>query len=122
MESELDLLLGTAVDSLTKLSVLIHLQEHPGLAQSPDRIAAAVDRPPEVVAAALAELAEGKLVERFPVGSGRVVMYGSSDDKHVQGILELLCRRYNQGGETRAQLVRRVLRLVARSEGSGRST
>lgn len=112
MDRELDLLLGKAIDSLVKLDLLVCLQAHPGLAQAPDEIAGLVRRPSQVVASALAELAELRLVERFPIGRGRLAMYGSAEDPHVKGILELLHAQYQQGGEARAQLVRKTLRLT----------
>jgi DNA-binding IclR family transcriptional regulator len=112
VDRELDLLLGRAIDSLVKLNLLVYLQAHPGLAQAPEEIAGQVQRPPETVAAALAELAELKLVARFPIGRGRLAMYGSSDDPHIKEILELLRTHYQEGGETRAQLVRKTLRMT----------
>jgi len=116
LDNELNLLLGTAVDSLAKVNLLVYMQENPGLAQSPEELAARVQRPPEAVAQALTELAEAKLVARFPIGRGRMVRYGSSDDAHVRGILALLQERYRLGGEARAEIVRRALRLAERPE------
>lgn len=110
MDNELDLLLGTAIDSLTKVNLLVYLQENPGQAQPPEEIAGRVQRPPARVAQALDELAEVKLVARFPIGRGRLVWYGSSDDERVRRLLDLLLARYREGGEARAQLVRRALR------------
>jgi len=86
------------------------------MAQSPEEIAARVHRHSDVIARALSELAEAKLIEQFPIGTGRIVMYGSSDDAHVRGLMELLRTRYHEGGEARAELVRRTLRLVNRRE------
>ncbi len=118
MDNELDLLLGTAIDSLAKMNLLVYLQENPGQAQPPEEIAGRVSRPPAMVAQALDELAEVKLVARFPVGTGRIVWYGSSDDERVRRILDLLLARYREGGETRAQLVRRALRVAESGTGN----
>ena len=120
MDHELDLLLGTVMDSLAKLNVLVYLQARPRMAESPEVVAAAVQRPPEMIARALSELAEARLIESFPVGTGRIVLYGASDDAHVRELLDLLRARYDQGGENWAHLVRRALRL-AEDEDSTRS-
>jgi len=71
VDNELDLLLGTAIDSLLKLDVLLYLQSRPGSVQSSQDIAAQVRRPPYQVSASLDELSQAGLVDRFALGTGR---------------------------------------------------
>jgi hypothetical protein len=108
MESELDLLLGSVINSLAKLELLLYFHAHPGTAQPPKEIGARLSRPSAEVAQALEELAQAGLVERFPLGTGRHVMFGSSDDPHVQDLIALLAARY-RSPETRAGLVRSAM-------------
>lgn len=116
MRSELDILLGTAIDSLVKLEVVIYLHNRPGTVHSADQIAAKLRRPREAVRAALEPLSADGLIERFPLGTGRHVLYGPSEDAHVQELLDLLHREYDAGGDSRARLVQQVL---GRTDGHG---
>ena len=114
MDDELDLLLGTVIDDLTKLMLVLDLHRVPGSARSPAEIAVGARVPPEQAATALAHLAAAGLIERFRLGTGRLTMYGPSEDEHIQAILGLLHDRYHSGPEARAHVVRRVLKLGAR--------
>jgi DNA-binding MarR family transcriptional regulator len=105
VDNELDLLLGTAIDSLLKLDVLLYLQSRPGSVQSSQDIAAQVRRPPYQVSASLDELSQAGLVDRFALGTGRHVLYGPTEDEHVQEIIDLLHERYRDP-ETRPRIVR----------------
>lgn len=111
MESELDLLLGTAIDSLLKMDILLYLHQRPGSVRSSAEVAVALHQPENHVAAALEALTKTDLVERFPIGRGRNVIYGCPDDTHVHELLRLLYRRYHRDPESRADLVRAALRL-----------
>ena len=119
MDSELDLLLGTVVDSLTKLTLVLTLHEMAGGAESPEEIATKVRESPEAVVRALSELADAGLVERFRLGTGRLTMYGPTEDEHVRALLDLLRARYHGGPRSRGRMVRRILRVGAEpSEGA----
>jgi hypothetical protein len=111
MESELDLLLGTAIDSLLKLDILLYLHQRPGSVRSSAEIGVAVRQPEAQVAAALDALARTDLVDRFPIGRGRNVIYGCPEDPHIHELLRLLHQRYHRDPQSRAQLVRAALRL-----------
>ncbi len=110
MDNELDLLLGTLIDSLAKVMILFHLQDGAAAVLSPEAVAQAIGRRPEPVARALTELAEGGLVQRFAVGTGRIVRYSASEDRHVQSLLKLLRTRWEESTEGRAEVMRKVLR------------
>jgi DNA-binding transcriptional ArsR family regulator len=86
----------------------------PGSARSPVEIAAKVRKPEESVLRALSELAAAGLVEQFRLGTGRLSMYGPSDDEHIRALLDLLHARYHGDPESRGQVVRRILRVGAR--------
>jgi hypothetical protein len=134
MESELDLLLGTAVDSLLKLGILLHLYGAPagptsqqGLRSDPaagpvpgvasaSEIALQLQRPEDQTAQALEELSQVGLVARFALGTGRHVLYGLPDDSHVQELLALLHDRYHRDQDSRTQLVRQMIRQSDDSE------
>jgi hypothetical protein len=113
VDDELDLLLGTAIDDLTKLVLVLELHSLPGSARSPAEIAAKVHQPEEMVTRALSALAAAGLVEQFRLGTGRLSMYGPSDDEHIRSLLGLLTARYHAGPQSRGQVVRRVLRVTA---------
>jgi DNA-binding transcriptional ArsR family regulator len=115
VDGELDLLLGRVIDDLVKLNVTLYLHAEEG-AYSPEDIAMQVRRPPETVARALAALAEAGIVERFALGTGRFVMYGASEDAHIAELLDLLDRRYRGDAGSRAEVVRRVLRVAAEDD------
>lgn len=110
MEAELDLLLGTAIDSLSKLEVLLYFHQRAGAVGSPEQVAAALRRPAPEIAAALEQLASDGLLERFPLGTGRHVIFGATEDTHVKQVLDLLYQRYHEGPVSRSQLVQAVLR------------
>lgn len=109
MENELDLLLRTTIDSLVKLEALLYLHARAGAVHTAEELAGTLRRPLDATAAALAELAEVGLVERFALGSGRHVMYGPMEDAHVQEILGRLHSLYHRDPVSRAELVRRVM-------------
>lgn len=109
MENELDLLLRTAIDSLVKLEALLYLHARSGAVHTVEELAGTLRRPLEATAAALAELAEVGLVESFPLGTGRHVMYGPMEDAHVQDILGRLHSLYHKDPVSRTELVRRVI-------------
>jgi len=108
MESELDLLIGTAINSLLKLEVLLYFEDHPGAAQTADEIGVRLSRPREELKTALEELSQAGLIERFALGSGRHVVYGSADDPHVREVLGALEARYRRA-DSRAGLVRQIV-------------
>jgi DNA-binding Lrp family transcriptional regulator len=111
MDSELDLLLGTAIDNLLKLEILLFLHARPGSVLRPEEIAQRVRRSEPEVAQALNGLAEAGLIERFTLGTGRHAVYGPSEDDHVRRIIEVLHERFNRDPETRGRLVRSALRV-----------
>jgi predicted transcriptional regulator len=108
MEHELDLLLASAIDSLAKLEVLLYLRGRPGTVQRPEQIAENLRRDAKLVAASLESLAQAGLVDRFPLGTGRHVLYGQAEDAHVKEIVDLLYERYTRDSESRARLVREI--------------
>ncbi|UCC68053.1 MAG: hypothetical protein JSV79_13245 [Armatimonadota bacterium] len=110
MESELDLLLGTAINSLVKLEAALFLHSRPGSALAPHDISVHLRRPVSEVTAALDELSQSQLIERFPFGTGRHVVYGPTEDSHVGALLDLLYERYNGDSESRSRVVRQTLR------------
>jgi DNA-binding transcriptional ArsR family regulator len=109
MESELDLLLGSAIDSLIKLEVLLHLHCRPGVVMRPEEIAAGLRRSEPELRAGLEELAEAGLIDRFPIGTGRHVIYGPSEDEHVHRLIGLLHERYHRDTDSRSLLVRTAM-------------
>ena len=109
MEHELDLVLGTVIDSLAKISMLFFLRERPATAVTPDVIASHVGRQPEHVRYALEQLGEAKFVTRFPVGRGRIVLYGPAEDARILEMIELLYSRYHESDARRAEIMRKVL-------------
>lgn len=108
VDGELDLLLGRAIDSLVKLDILLYLRARPGRVVSAENLARELRRPVEAVSAALVELAEVGLVERFALGSGKHAVYGAPEDQHTEQVLNRLHERYHQGAESRAELIRRI--------------
>ncbi len=109
MDSEVDLLVGSAIDSLVKLEILLFFHGRPGTAEKPADVAGRLRRREDEVARALEMLSEAGLIERFPLGSGRHVVYGSRDDRHVQEVIGALSERYHRDPDTRANLVRRAI-------------
>jgi len=109
MDSELRLLLGTAIDSLVKLELLLYLYPRPGIVQTPDEIGGRLRRPVPEVACALAELSQARLVDRFALGTGKHVMYGPTEDAHVRELLGLLHEQYHSGLAARSRLVHEAL-------------
>ena len=109
MENELDLLLRTVIDSLVKLEALLYLHTRSGAVHTAEELAGTLRRPLDATADALAELAEVGLIERFPLGTGRHVIYGPMEDAHVQDILTRLHALYHKDPVSRAELVRRVM-------------
>jgi hypothetical protein len=105
VDDELDLLLGTAIDSLVKVDVLLYLHSRPGAVRSAQDIAGHLRRPERHVGSALDELAQAGLADRFPLGTGRHVVYGATEDEHVRGIIALLHQRYRDP-DTRVRVVR----------------
>jgi DNA-binding MarR family transcriptional regulator len=110
MQNEIELLLGTEIDSLVKLELLLYLHERPGTAQPADELGARLRRDDAEVGAALEQLSAAGLIERFALGSGRHVVYGPSEDAHVQELLGLLHDEYHRGPEARLRLVERAAR------------
>ncbi len=110
MNTELDLLLGTAINSLVKLETVLFLHARPGSALPPDQISAHLRRPLSQVTSALDELARDQLIERFSLGTGKHVVYGPTEDAHVAALLDLLHQHYQRDPDTRSRIVRRALR------------
>ena len=106
MDNELDLLLGTAIDSLVKLDILLYLHARPGVVQKPNDIAERLHRSQDEVTRALDGLSQAHLVDRFPLGPGRHVVYKEAEEAHVRHLIGILHDRYHSGGESRAQVVR----------------
>lgn len=106
LQSELDLLLRTAIDSLAKLELLLYLHARPATAERPSEIGARLRRPAAEVESALKELAEAGLIERFALGTGRLAIYGPTEDAHVQELLSLLHEQYHGDPQARARIVR----------------
>ncbi len=118
MDHELDLLLGTVIDSLAKLMILFHLLDRDAAVLTPEAIATGVGRQPEPVARALAELAEAGLVKQFQVGRGRNVLYRGGEDAHVRSLVAQLRTRWEESAESRAEVMRKVLRGTPGGEAS----
>ena len=108
MESELDILLGRAIDSLPKLEILVYFLEGGDSVQSPAQVGVQLRRPTKEVAAALEELAHAGLVDRFALGTGRHVLYGARNDTHIRQLLQVLYTRY-QDPSARRQLLQHAL-------------
>jgi len=110
MESELDLLLGTAIDSLMKLEILLYFQAQPGVVKRPQEISSELRRSVSEVQGGLDELAQAGLIDRFSIGTGRHVMYGPAEDEHVHRLIDILYERYSRDAASRSQLVRTAVR------------
>jgi len=119
MDSELELLLGSAIDSLLKLELLLYLHSRPGPVQQPEAVATQLRRTEPEVTPALEGLAEAGLIDRFAFGTGRHVVYGPAEDEHVQNLIALINERYNGEPAARADLVRRVVGLDVPGRSSG---
>lgn len=117
MDTELDLLLGTAINSLVKLEIVLFLHSRPGAALSSDQISARLRRSVSEVTSALDELSQSELIDRFALGTGKHVIYGAAEDEHVAALLALLHQRYHGDPDARSRIVRQALR----SQGDGRS-
>lgn len=113
MEAELDLLLGTVIDSLMKVRLLLDLYHRPEAIESASVIAQRVGSQEPQVRVALEQLTEAGLVERFALGTGRLVVYGTSEDEHVREIMVHLRQRHTGAEEVRGRMVRQVLRTGA---------
>jgi DNA-binding MarR family transcriptional regulator len=113
MDNEVDILLGSAIDSLVKLDVLLYLHARPGAVQKPNDIAERLGRSQDEITRALDGLAQTDLVDRFSLGTGRHVVYGEAEDAHVRHLIGILHDRYHSGGESRAQVVRAATRQGA---------
>ena len=116
MENELDLLLGTAVNSLAKLEILLYVHQRPGLVQGARDYGAGLRRPPGEVRLALEQLAAAGLLDRFALGTGRHVVYGAPEDEHVRLVLDLLYTRYHREPAERARVVHQIVGGVAEGE------
>jgi hypothetical protein len=112
VDNELDLLLGAAIDNLLKLDILLYLSGRQGAVLSADDVATQLRGPAYEVTAAADQLAQAGLVDRFPLGSGRHVLYGPSEDEHVREIIALLQARYRDP-ETRPRIVRATVKREA---------
>ncbi len=119
MDNELDILLGTAIDSLVKLDILLYLHTRPGAVQRPDDIAQRLRRSQDEVTRALDGLSQAHLVDRFSLGTGRHVVYGEAEEAHVRDLIGNLHERYHRGGESRAQIVRAATRQGAADPSPG---
>lgn len=108
MESELDLLLGRAIDSLPKLEILVHFLRNGMTVRTAAEVGAQLRRPTHEVTLALEELSQVGLIDRFALGTGRHVLYGPRDDSHVQQLLQMLHARYEDPA-ARGQLLRDAL-------------
>ncbi len=108
MENELDLLLGTAIDSLPKLEILVSFIRDPEGVRSAGEIGTQLRRPVGEVTAALEDLSQAGLVDRFPLGTGKHVLYGPRNEKHVRELLGILLERY-QDPAGRARILRETL-------------
>ncbi|MFB3882359.1 MAG: hypothetical protein ACE149_13915 [Armatimonadota bacterium] len=108
MDNELDLLLGAAINSLLKLDILLYLSAQGIGVVGAEDLAAQLRRPAQQVAAAADELAQAGLVDRFPLGTGRHVLYAPAEDEHVKEIVALLQERYRHP-ESRAWIVRAAI-------------
>ncbi len=108
MDYELDLLLGTALDSLTKLAILLHLHQQGAAVFSPEALATAMNRRPEGVQEALEQLAEAGMVTRFAVATGRHAMYGAREDERLQALIGRLQACHDEKSEGWAAVVRKV--------------
>ena len=117
MESELDLLLGRAINSLPKLEILVHFLREGSDVRSPAEIGVRLRRPTGEVTTALEELAHAGLVDRFTLGTGRHVLYGARNDTYVQQLLQVLYTRYQDLG-ARRQLLQRALGQSGDDSGS----
>ncbi|MCJ7750039.1 MAG: winged helix-turn-helix domain-containing protein [Armatimonadetes bacterium] len=119
MDNEVDILLGSAIDSLVKLDILFYLHARPGAVQKPNDIAERLGRSQDEITRALDGLAQAHLVDRFPLGTGRHVVYGEAEEAHVRQLIGILHDRYHGGGESRAQVVRAATQQGAADPSAG---
>jgi len=110
VNTELDLLLGTAINSLVKLESVLFLHSRPGSVLTPHEISAHLRRPVSEVASALDELSQAQLIDRFSFGTGKHVVYGPTEDGHVSALLDLLHEHYHRDSKTRSRIVHQALR------------
>jgi hypothetical protein len=111
VDSELELLLGSAIDSLLKLELLLYLHARPGIVEQPEAIAKQLRRLEPEVVPALEGLSEAGLIDRFAFGTGRHVVYGPAEDEHVHNLVALIDDCYHGEPGVRADLVRRIVGL-----------
>jgi hypothetical protein len=109
VDTELDLLLGTAIDSLLKLNLLLDLYARPEAVEAPAALATRLNRPLPQTARALEQLAQAGLIEKFSLGTGRLVLFGAAEEEHIRQLMEALRLRHSGPAEGRVRLVRRIL-------------
>jgi hypothetical protein len=112
MRDEIERLIGTRIDDLVKLELALFFHQHPSFVDRLEGIARRVGRDPRVVEDALRGLAEGGLLERFELGSGKYVLYSYTRDPDMRGLIDVLSDAYHENPAERIQIVKRLMGLA----------
>ena len=111
MREEIERLIGTRIDDLVKLELALFFQQHPSFVDRLEGIARRVGRDPRIVEDALRGLAEGGLLERFELGSGKYVLYSYTRDASLRALMDGLSTAYHEDPGERTAIVKRLMGL-----------
>ena len=111
MRDELQQLISTRIDDLVKLELALYFQQNPSFVDRAEGVARRVGRDPRTVEDALRALAEGGLLERFELGSGKYVLYSYTRDPDMRALMDGLSSAYHDDPTERVRIVKRLMGL-----------
>ena len=112
MRQEIERLIRTRIDDLMKLELALYFQQHPTFVDRLEGIARRVGRDPRMVEDALRALAEGGLLERFELGSGKYVLYSYTRDPDLRTLMDGLSAAYHESPAERMEIVKQLMGLA----------
>jgi len=111
MRDEIERLIETRIDDLVKLELALYFQQNPTFVDRLEGIARRLGRDPRAVEEALRALAEGGLLERFELGSGKYVLYSYTRDPEMRALMDRLSAAYHENPRERVEIVKRLMGL-----------
>jgi hypothetical protein len=111
VRDEIERLIGRRIDDLVKLELALFFQQNPGFVDRLEGIARRVGHDPRVVEDALRALADGGLLERFELGSGKYVLYSYTRDPDMRALMDGLSAAYHEDPAQRVEIVKRLMGL-----------